>query len=921
MAMLTMRARRFLKKTGRNLVFNWTDTIGFDRTKVECYNYHRRGHFARECRAPKHQDNRNRKPTRRIVPVEETTSNDLVSQCDRFGYNWSDQAEKGPTNFALMAYTSLGSSSSLNSNTKSQLNVRAYKAGLESVEARLEVYKKNEAVFEEDINILKLDVMFRDKALTELRKKVEKAKKERDDLKHTLEKFKSSSKNLSKLLNTQASDKFKTGVGYDSQGFDSQVFDSHINYKYKTCVGYHAVPPPYTGNFMPPKPDLVFADVDEHVVSKSVTSVSAVATSEAKTSESKPKSVSEPIIKDWVSDSEDENETKSKSKQRKPSFAKGNPQQEIQEKGIIDSGCSRHMTENMSCLSEYEEIDGGYLLDESQVLLRVPRKNNMYNVDLKDVVPSGGKARVETIPNKDYILLPLWTQDLLFSSSLKDSPDAGFKPSGEEEKKSDEDLRNQYYNDNVVDENIVYGCVDDPNMLKLEDTSIFEDLHDDVFGAEADFHNLESTFQVWTLVDLPYGKRAIGTKWIYKNKKDERGIVVRNKARLVAQGYTQEEGIDYDEAFAPVSRIKEIRVFLAYASFKDFVVYQMDVKTAFLYGKIGEEVYDKYVAEILKKFGFSTVKTASTPMETSKPLMKDDNAKDVNVHLYRSMIGSLMYLTSLRPDIMFTIYACARFQVTPKVLHLHAVKRIFRYLKGQPKLGLWYSKNSPFKFEAYTNSDYAGASLDSKSTTGDNPIIYTSCIKKFWATAKVKTTNGEEQIQALMDKKKVVIIETSVRSDLQLEDDEEESQEARKEKEVKISWVEEVVQGEEIDDIDQDAKITLVDETRERINEEEMFRVNDLDGDEVIMDVTASEKVEQSAKVAEKEVGTADPVTTAGEVVTAAGGMDTELVKGSETRAEGSSKRAGSELESDKSKKQMLDEKVEAEVDSDQEEA
>ncbi|GKE75792.1 hypothetical protein Tco_1537833 [Tanacetum coccineum] len=105
-------------------------------------------------------------------------------------------------------------------------------------------------------------------------------------------------------------------------------------------------------------------------------------------------------------------------------------------------------------------------------------------------------------------------------------------------------------------------------------------------------------------------------------------------------------------------------------------------------------------------------------METSKPLLKDAKAKDVDVHLYRSMIGSLMYLTSLRPDIMFVVCACTRFQVTPKVSHLHAVKRIFRYLKGQPKLGLWYPKDSPFDFEAYSDSDHAGASLDRKSTIG-----------------------------------------------------------------------------------------------------------------------------------------------------------------------------------------------------------
>ncbi|GKB42317.1 putative ribonuclease H-like domain-containing protein [Tanacetum coccineum] len=277
--------------------------------------------------------------------------------------------------------------------------------------------------------------------------------------------------------------------------------------------------------------------------------------------------------------------------------------------------------------------------------------------------------------------------------------------------------------------------------------------------------------EVWTLVDLPKGKRAIGSKWVFKNKKDERGIVIRNKARLVAQGYTQEEGIDYDEVFAPIARIEAIRLFLDYASFKDFVVYQMDVKSAFLYGKIKEEVawyetlltylldngfqrgkltrpysskgtkmssigeltfflglqvqqkkdgifisQDKYVDEILKKFRFTEVKTASTPMETQKPLLKDEDGEEVDVYMYRSMIGSLMYLTSSRPDIMFAVYACARYQVNPKVSYLHAVKRIFRYLKGQPKLGLWYPKDSLFDLVAYTDSDYAGASLDKKST-------------------------------------------------------------------------------------------------------------------------------------------------------------------------------------------------------------
>nr|GEX83684.1 hypothetical protein [Tanacetum cinerariifolium] len=245
---------------------------------------------------------------------QRTYTKALVAQ-DGIGYDWSDQAKDGPTNFAFMAYTSLCSSSSYSEvstcskaclksyetlkehydnlskdSKKSQLNVRAYKTGLESIEARLVIYKKNEDIFEENIKTLKFDIHLRDNAFTELRKKLEKAEKERDEIKTTLEKFENSSKALNKML------------------------DSQVNDKYKTCIGYHEVSPPYTGNFMPYKPDLIIADVDEYVVSESVTSVSAVATNEAKTSESKPKSVSEPIIEDWVSDSEDENETKTKYK-------------------------------------------------------------------------------------------------------------------------------------------------------------------------------------------------------------------------------------------------------------------------------------------------------------------------------------------------------------------------------------------------------------------------------------------------------------------------------------------------------------------------------------------------------------------------------------------------------------------------------
>jgi hypothetical protein len=124
------------------------------------------------------------------------------------------------------------------------------------------------------------------------------------------------------------------------------------------------------------------------------------------------------------------------------------------------------------------------------------------------------------------------------------------------------------------------------------------------------------------------------------------------------------------------------------------------------------------VADILKKFDYANVKTAVTPMENRVPLTKDENVADVVVHLYRSMIGSLIYLTASRPDIMFAVCACSRFQINPKTSHLHAVKIIFKYLKGKPNLGLWYPKDSSFHLEAFSDSDYAGASLDRKSTTG-----------------------------------------------------------------------------------------------------------------------------------------------------------------------------------------------------------
>ncbi|GKD64910.1 putative ribonuclease H-like domain-containing protein [Tanacetum coccineum] len=157
----------------------------------------------------------------------------------------------------------------------------------------------------------------------------------------------------------------------------------------------------------------------------------------------------------------------------------------------------------------------------------------------------------------------------------------------------------------------------------------------------------------------------------------------------------------------------------------------------------------RFQMKILKKFDFVNVKTASTPIETQKPLVKDEEASDVDVHLYRSMIGSLMYLTASRPDIMFAVCACSRFQVTPKTSYVSDVKRIFRYLKGKPKLGLWYPKVSSIDLEAYSDSDYARVNLDRKSTTGGCQFLGRRLIS--WQCKKqtiVATSTIEEEYVA-----------------------------------------------------------------------------------------------------------------------------------------------------------------------------
>ncbi|WVZ50031.1 hypothetical protein U9M48_001330 [Paspalum notatum var. saurae] len=335
---------------------------------------------------------------------------------------------------------------------------------------------------------------------------------------------------------------------------------------------------------------------------------------------------------------------------------------------------------------------------------------------------------------------------------------------------------------------------------------------------------------VWDLVEPPPNCRLIGTKWVFKNKQGEDGMVVRNKARLVAQGFCQKEGIDYEETFAPVARLEAIRILLAFAASKGFKLQQMDVKSAFLNGFIEEEVYvrqppdfesarfsdrvyklrkalyglkqasrvwyarlksfllksgfvmgsvdktlfllsrgddtlifflglqikqglkgtfvhqAKYTRDILKKFNMGDSKPLTTPMSTNTVLDADEDGEAVDQKEFRGMIGSLLYLTATRPDIQFAVCLCARYQASPRTSHRLAVKRIFRYLKFTPELGLWYSSGSSLSLRGFSDADHAGCRIDRKSTSGTCQLLGTSLVS--WSSRKqasvaLSTTEAE----------------------------------------------------------------------------------------------------------------------------------------------------------------------------------
>ncbi|GJX37592.1 putative ribonuclease H-like domain-containing protein [Tanacetum coccineum] len=374
MAMLTIRARKVIKKNTRigSLLLMTIRQLVFDKSKVECYNCHKRGHFARECRAPRNQDNKNKESSRRSVP--------------------SDQAEEGP-NYALMAFSSSSSNSEVSNDSiclksclktieslksqndqllkdlkKSKLMVLGYKTGLESVEEKLEVYKANESIYLQDIKGLKFEIHIGEITIRELRKKLDIVQKEKDGIQLNVDKFEHASKSLNKLIECQIVDNCKKGLGYEN---------------------YNAVPPPYIGNFMPPTPDLVL------LLDKRDQGVIDSRCSRHMTGNMSYLTDYEEIDGGYVAF---RGNPKGGKITRKSTIKTGNLDFEnvyfVRElKFNLFSVSQMYDKKNSVLFNDNECIvlsPNFKLIDESQVLLRVPRKNNMYSVDLKNIVPKGG---------------------------------------------------------------------------------------------------------------------------------------------------------------------------------------------------------------------------------------------------------------------------------------------------------------------------------------------------------------------------------------------------------------------------------------------------------------------------------------------------------------------------------------------------
>ncbi|GJS00330.1 retrovirus-related pol polyprotein from transposon TNT 1-94 [Tanacetum coccineum] len=999
------------------------------------------GHFARECRASRSKEDqfRNQDNTRKQGNKEDTSKAMLAID----GVDSEVYIDKTCSKTCLNNYETLKKQYDdlLAKLLQTKFEGSTYKRGLDTVEAQLVTYRKNEVLFSEEVAVLKREVGIKQYEINMLKTEFKKVKQEKDGIEFKIEKFDKASKDIDQLLESQITDKSKKGLGYS------------------------AVPLPHPLIYnRPNKLDLSYSGLDEF---------------------------KEPEFKAWV--------------QCYPSHGRleahdwvhiahlSDLQRSLMRGYVAFGGGAfgvKFLVNDTECLVLSPNFK---LPDENQILLKVSRKNNMYSFDMKNIVPKeiltldkkvkiirsdngtefknkvkddfcrekgikreysvartpqqNGVAerrnrtlieaarriskafrvyntrtkRVEenlhigflenkpmiegtgpkwlfdinsliqsmnyvpvsagTISNvsegisegnsQECIVMPIWKDTSYFDSPTENVDNGEPKTANDAQKQNEDGLNNEnnkqewFANDssskdvNSIGQQVNTASLDNNNVQSTVQTRrMLKPTSEQGFLSDEELLQFKLQ-QVWILVDLPNGKKAIGTKWVFRNKKDERGIVIRNKARLVIQGHRQEEGIDYEEVFAPVVRIEAIRLFLAYASFMGFLVYQMDVKSTFLYGTIEKEVYvtqppgfkdpdhpdkvykvvkqkgdillvrvyvddiifgstnkelctgfeklmkdkfqmnsmgeltfflrlqvqqkedgifisqDKYVAEILKKFNYSDVKSASTPVDLEKPLVKDGDADDVDYSrdspfelvaytdsdyagatldrkstnwredvvlgnrliywlVLKSKTKTVVATSTTEAEYVAAASCCGQvnkwYGAASNASSLDAEGQLVSSNKTQSydytylnqllreliqvvvpgvKIPYWGIEMLKLGCDSYISSFNPplsrGYTLESEednmkligideislklvlsvlvfaikrmlmlpvqvSAVEVNLVIYTSCIEQFWATAKVQTVNGVRQLQALVDKKRVIVMESSIRRDLHLDD-------------------------------------------------------------------------------------------------------------------------------------------------------
>nr|GEV78650.1 putative ribonuclease H-like domain-containing protein [Tanacetum cinerariifolium] len=951
-AMLTVRARRFLQRLGKNLGLNGPTFMRFDMSKVECYNYHRKGHFARECRSSKDtKRNSAAEPQKRNVLVETSTSNASILQCDGVGsYDWSFQAEEEPTNYALMAFTSSSFSSSNN-----ELNPTKPDNDLSHTN------RPSAPIIEDWVSYSEED---------------SEAKIPQDAPSFVQPNEQVKSPRLSvKLVETSILNANpKTAIPKPKSNKMGQIsVRNHVQ------SGNHQ----QYARMTLPNPQRYVVPTALLTKSKLVPITIAAVPNSHVTRPRQPKLLSPSLIHHLEG-------TLTIAHPLKP----GNPQHALKDKGVIDSGCSRHMTRNMSYLSDFEELNGGYVAfggnpkggkisrkgieNQLSPKVKIIKSDNRIELKNNDLHQFCGMKKIKrefSIPKTpqqngivkrknrtlievartmlvDLLLpIPFWAKAINTACYVQNrvlvtkpqnktpyelllgrTPSIGFMrpfgcpvtilntldPLGKFDGKVDEGFLVRYSvsskvfrvfnsrtrivqetlhikflenkpnvggsgptwlggkcstictflvwssgstNPQKIDDDAAFGgkkpkgrkpesevhvspsssatkkhddktkkeakgkifavgqistnstntfsaagpsnaavspthgkssyvntfqYPDNPNMPKLEDINYFNDEED--VGAEVEFTSLETTIKVSLIpktivhkdhpvtqiigdlssatqtrnmsrvaqdqVDLPHGKRAIGTKCVFRNKKDERGIVVRNKAQHVTQGHTQEEGIDYEEVFSLVAMIEAIRLILALASFMGFMVYQMDVKSAFLYGTIEEEVYvcqtpgfedpnhpDKVYKVVKALYGLHQAPRAWYETLANYLLENGFQRGKIDQTLFiKRQKGDILLVQIYVNDIIFGSTnkdLCKAFEKLMKDKFQMSSMGELTFFLDRKSAGTPIDTKKPllkYPDVAYSDSNYAGASLDRKSTIGGCQFL--GCRLIFWQCKK-----------------------------------------------------------------------------------------------------------------------------------------------------------------------------------------